>query len=244
MPPSSTECRGPGFTGPGVKQGSPPPSPGLGGFVDEHPSMEEICRFAEGTLSRERAHGVVAHFLRDCLSCAEEAARCNLLRLRRRARTGQNHGGYGTVIERAFSTVLHLASVVGREPEDLQDPREIVQGLEGAELVDSLLARSWSLRYQDCVEMVRLARSAVLAALEMSPETLGERRLADLRCRTWADLGNAHRVNDELPLAEDALARAAEFLDQGSGAPALKSRLYELQASLLSAQSSFGQAQV
>ena len=213
--------------------------------MDEHPSMEELCRFAEGTLPRERAHGVVSHILRGCQSCGEEAARRNLLHLRRRAGTGHGpgRGGYGTVIERAFSTVQHLASVVGREPEELQDPREIVQGLEGAALVDSLLARSWSLRYQDSAEMVRFARAAVLAALEMRPETLGERALADLRCRAWADLGNAYRVNDELSRAEDALSRSAELIDRGSGAPALKSRLYELQASLFSAQRSFDQAQ-
>jgi tetratricopeptide (TPR) repeat protein len=72
---------------------------------------------------------------------------------------------------------------------------------------------------------------------------MGALQLADLRCRAWAGLGNAYRVNDDLRLAEDALARAAAFLGKGSGNPFLKARIYEFQASLYGAQRSFDQAQ-
>jgi hypothetical protein len=57
----------------------------LGGFVDAHPRAEELRRFAEGGLSREEARRVVAHFLKGCRTCSEEAAQYNIFRIRQRS---------------------------------------------------------------------------------------------------------------------------------------------------------------
>jgi len=220
--------------------------------VDEHPSAVELRRFAEGKLSKEGARKVVAHIFQGCRTCSQEAARYNLMRLRRTTRTAPepSYRSYGPAIDRAFSAVLHLLPVLGG-PGKPVTPRDsshnssqnTPQGLSGPALVDSLIDLAWSIRYQEPVEMVRLARTAVLVAVEVQSETMDALQLADLRCRAWASLGNAYRVNDDLLLAEDALARAADFLGKGSGNPFLKARIYEFQASLYGAQRSFEQAQ-
>jgi tetratricopeptide (TPR) repeat protein len=211
--------------------------------VDEHPSTVELRRFAEGKLPKEGARKVVAHIFQGCRPCSQEAARYNLMRLRRTARTRPepSYRGYGPAIDRAFSAVLHLLPVLGDG--SAATPGDALRCLAGPALVDSLLDLAWSIRYQEPGEMVRLARTAVLAAVEIQTGTMDPLQLADLRCRAWAGLGNAYRVNDDLLLAEDALARAADFLGKGSGNPFLKARIYEFQASLYGAQRSFDQAQ-
>ncbi|MEA2603027.1 MAG: hypothetical protein QOF89_4019 [Acidobacteriota bacterium] len=50
--------------------------------VAEHPSPKELRQFAEGSLCREEARRVVEHILQGCHTCGDEAARCNLRRLR------------------------------------------------------------------------------------------------------------------------------------------------------------------
>jgi tetratricopeptide (TPR) repeat protein len=66
--------------------------------------------------------------------------------------------------------------------------------------------------------------------------------LADLRARAWAELGNAHRVVDDLPASEDALARALDLSGHGSGDPLLLARLMDLTASLYTDQRRFDEA--
>lgn len=51
-------------------------------IVAEHPSPKELRQFAEGSLCREEARRVVEHILQGCRACGDEAARCNLLRLK------------------------------------------------------------------------------------------------------------------------------------------------------------------
>jgi anti-sigma factor ChrR (cupin superfamily) len=56
--------------------------------MDEHPSLEELRRFAEGALSTEDARIVVAHFMKGCQTCSEETAKYNLSRMRQLAPSG------------------------------------------------------------------------------------------------------------------------------------------------------------
>jgi tetratricopeptide (TPR) repeat protein len=66
--------------------------------------------------------------------------------------------------------------------------------------------------------------------------------LADLEGRAWAELGNAHRVADDLPAAETALARALHRSSQGTGDPLLLARIMDLTASLYTDQRRFKEA--
>ena len=56
--------------------------------MDEHPSLEELRRFAEGMLSTEDARIVVAHFMKGCQTCSKETAQYNLSRMRQLAPSG------------------------------------------------------------------------------------------------------------------------------------------------------------
>jgi hypothetical protein len=90
--------------------------------------------------------------------------------------------------------------------------------------------------------MLELAKLARQAADRLSPEAHGQKETADLRCQAWAEMANAHRVNDDLPQAEAAMAWAMELHGQGTGSPFLLARLADLSASLFCDQRRFREA--
>jgi len=99
-----------------------------------------------------------------------------------------------------------------------------------------------SLRFSDPEGMVLAASLAVAIAerMDASRERGGED--ADLRSRAWAELGNAHRVADDLASAGHALSRALDLSKQGTGDPLLLARIMELTASLYTDQHRFQDA--
>jgi hypothetical protein len=118
------------------------------------------------------------------------------------------------------------------------DPRR----LRGLLKVEMLLAASWDLRYDDPQEMVRLAELALFAAERLEQARHGRAAVADARARAWAELGNAHRVADDLARAEPAMARAVSWQCRGSGDPWLVARIAVLMAALLTDQRRFTEA--
>jgi tetratricopeptide (TPR) repeat protein len=60
--------------------------------------------------------------------------------------------------------------------------------------------------------------------------------VADFQARAWGELANARRLNDDFAGAEEAFARAAELLDEGTGDVLVAARLLDLRASLRSSQ--------
>jgi tetratricopeptide (TPR) repeat protein len=96
---------------------------------------------------------------------------------------------------------------------------------------------------EDAARAVELAGLAV-AALDAAPASPGpgERTAADLRALTVGQLANAQRVATDLRAAERSFGRAFEALAQGTGDPAVRSRLQSLAASLRSDQGRFADA--
>lgn len=87
------------------------------------------------------------------------------------------------------------------------------------------------------------ASLAVSLAQQISQEhTRNRAELADLQARAWAELGNAHRVADDLTTAEADLARALECAEEGTGDPRLLALLMDLTASLYIDQRRFAEA--
>jgi len=70
--------------------------------VEEHPSPEDLRRFVEGSLDRDEARRVVAHFLDGCRTCGDEAVRYNLLRLSSGERSMVASGYYPAVMDHAL----------------------------------------------------------------------------------------------------------------------------------------------
>lgn len=98
--------------------------------------------------------------------------------------------------------------------------------------LDIFLERSWAVRHDDPTLMVQFARMALHCAQHLNPRRYGVHRVINLRCRAWAELGNAYRVHDQLDSAEYAFAQARELLAQGAHDGELENHLIEFEASL------------
>lgn len=107
--------------------------------------------------------------------------------------------------------------------------------LSGLAAYEALLERCQAVRYDDPLEMVRLASCAATLAERLDGSRYGKERVIDLQCRAWVELGNAHRVADCLVEAERALARAAQLFLQGTRDGFLEARMYDVHASFLNA---------
>ncbi len=102
--------------------------------------------------------------------------------------------------------------------------------------VEVLLAICFEARYRDPRQMLRLARQARSAAEQLDPALYG-RRLADLKARTWAELGNALRVNEQFDKVRDILKRARRLLEeQGTGDLLIQARIDDIEGSFWNAQ--------
>jgi tetratricopeptide (TPR) repeat protein len=126
-------------------------------------------------------------------------------------------------------------SALRASPQDLLTWEE-AEALRGWPKVEALLQLSFEARYNDPNEMWRLAFLAKTAAESLRPEQYGHKLVADIRARAWAELGNAFRIKDQLSDAEDALQRANNLLEQGTGDLLLLARIADLEASLRRAQ--------
>jgi tetratricopeptide (TPR) repeat protein len=85
--------------------------------------------------------------------------------------------------------------------------------------------------------MLSLAESAAGVAKHIKAEKYPwPGFIADLRARTFAELGNAYRVNDRFTEADKAFEQSIVFLEEGTGDSLLQARVLDLFASLRSAQ--------
>lgn len=106
----------------------------------------------------------------------------------------------------------------------------------GWPLVEALLQLSFESRYREPREMRWLAFEARLAAESVDPGDYEPGFVLDLQARAWAELANAHRVNDELEQAEAALAEARNLRRLGTGDLFLHARVADVEASLRTSQ--------
>ncbi|MFY9824437.1 MAG: hypothetical protein WAM82_23880 [Thermoanaerobaculia bacterium] len=226
--------------------------------MSEHLTAGQAERFLRGELSRPQAREALRHLLKGCEKCAGRLGPLLPLVLapERAAHEMAPAEGAGSCYDAPIARAL--ASALSRQPKPTTEEwARVEQGLDrlrssprglaglsddeardlrGWPFVEVLLQLSFEERYRNPEEMLRLALLAKTAAENLDPEDYDILLIADHQARAWAELGNAHRVNDELAEAEAALDIAEERLRQGSGNLLLLARVGDLRASLLSDQ--------
>lgn len=220
---------------------------------DRHPTPEMLEAFSNGSLASHAARAVVAHLVGGCSQCRGSLA----------LMTGplftpipeddveipaELDAAYDSAISAAYAAALAKTGGVGR-----RDPVRAVPGAEGLPLpgepdfatpdvCETLLDRSFALRFSDPATMLRLAELAAQSAEELDTKVYGAESTADLQARAWAEVANAHRIIGDLPLADRMMTRAVDCRSRGTGDPRLLARLSDLAASLACAQRRFDQA--
>ena len=225
--------------------------------MSDHLTADQAERFLRGELPRTQAKEVFRHLLKGCAACAGRLGPLLPLVLTPERTCADapvapgNH--YDAPIARA------LAAVLSRRPQPRnQEWARVEQGLNllrssprglagltedeamdlrGWPFVEVLLQLSFEERYRNPEEMLRLALLAKTAAENLDLETYDAPLIADHQARAWAELGNAHRVSDELDEAEAAFDTAEERLRRGTGNLLLLARVADLRSSLLNDQS-------
>lgn len=216
--------------------------------MGEHPSLDELQGFARGRLSSEGSRRVAAHLLRGCAFCG---FRLLPEMVEGVAADSSDDPRYDEALDRvleaqrrhgpaAFEIMVKTRQALAiLEAGGIAALAKKPWGLKDAASCEALLERSWSLRHDDPQEMLELANYAALLADHLSSERLDRAKLSDLRCRAWAALGNAYRVNDDLESADWASKQAGGLLLQGTGDLRLIAYVLDFQASLSCAQRQF-----
>jgi len=218
--------------------------------AEGHPEAVELAELIRGKLDKPTARSVVKHLLLGCPECgAAVEPEAELLLPGRALRPPSDEAKYDSPIGKAFATAQRhwqaLQSGQRLAETDLALPEELPApwiGREGEERCHALLKASWKLRYNDPAAMVALATLATAEAEQSAAGRLDEPSLVDLLAKSWAELGNAHRVTNNLQDAELALRRAALCLAEGSGDPRLRARVLDRISSLLTDQRRFKEA--
>lgn len=118
----------------------------------------------------------------------------------------------------------------------------------GGAVLDALLALSHDARYRDAVAMKDLAEAAVRVAMRLGQRETDQGRytqaqIVDMHVRSLGELANACRLNDEFEQADELISDALWYLDDaGSGDLMIRTRLYDLLASLRIDQRRLGEA--
>jgi tetratricopeptide (TPR) repeat protein len=225
--------------------------------VSDHLTADQAERFLRSELPRTQAKEVLRHLLKGCVECnGRLEPLLPLVFTPERTCTDTpvasgNH--YDAPIARALAAVLSRRpqprnqewarverglNLLRSSPRGLVDlTEEEAKDLRGWPFVEILLQLSFEERYRNPEEMLRLALLAKTAAENLDPTTYDAPLIADHQARAWAELGNAHRMNDELAEAEAAFDIAEERLRQGTGNLLLLAQVADLHASLLNDQS-------
>jgi tetratricopeptide (TPR) repeat protein len=216
--------------------------------AESHPDSGKLAILVYGNLEKRQAKDVIKHLLRGCPQCAREVApEAELLLPQNAPRPAGDGGEYESPIERAFDKArLHWRSL--KTGQTLAESEAVALSgappwAEGERRSQALLLASWKQRYNDPAAMVALASLAAAEAeakAAMSP--VPEPHLSDGLAEAWAELGNAHRVNNNLKEAELSLRHASRYAGQGTGSPAVVARVFDRTASLFTDQRKFREA--
>lgn len=225
-------------------------------MIERHPSADRLASFSRAKLTRPQNREVVRHLLSGCDRCARVLA----------AQAPQGMGfpnvtpmprDYDGAFAKARASFLwfqqeHLVEQQGapdllRALEDHPFDRQILLLMNGRKfwtwsLCCLLLDRSHEMGFKDPGRALDFARLGVRLSEQLSAESYGDTRVADLRARAWATLANSQRIASDFRASGQSFVRAERFLRRGTGDPLEKARVLLLKASLSSDQRRFPEA--
>jgi tetratricopeptide (TPR) repeat protein len=224
----------------------------------DHLSEQEMSDFLEGRLEPPSVRRLVDHLLTQCGTCHLRLLAAGLPEPLFRERERPPEDAYDAAIDRARRNVRKLLPrlIRDRERRDLgvkllEEKKGEWMQLTWPELrsfrfviphIEVLLQRSIGHRHSNPRQMLEDAKNAQYVADKGEATQYGEALLLDLRARTWAELGNARRVNEMYQEAEAAFEQARHLLEQGTGDLFIQARIDDLEASLRRAQRRFDEA--
>lgn len=225
-------------------------------MIERHPSADRLAGFSRAKLSRPQNREVVRHLLSGCERCAHALAAQAL------PGTGLANGfpsarDYDAAFAKARESFLwsqqeHLAEqqdapkLLGALADHPFD-RQLLLLMNGRRfwtwpLCCLLLDRAHELGFRDPGTALDYSRLGVRLSEQLSAESYGDERVADLRARAWATLANAQRIASDFRASGQSFLRAERLLRKGTGDPLEKARLLLLKASLSGDQRRFPEA--
>lgn len=220
-----------------------------------HPDRETLQAFLRSGLPAEQTRAVLRHLASGCRRCQEAMEPYATAMFQPGLQeepelTPELDAAYDAAIASACTRILSQHNELIARQELARKVSTLLRGAPLPEspgfwtvdLLEALLEKSRELRYDDPEGMLRLARLAQQAADRLDPAAHGVPETFELRARAWAELANAWRVQGNLPQAGEAMARALELGQEGTGSPVFRARLAELRASLLCDQRRFPEA--
>ena len=228
--------------------------------MSEHPRRETLESFLLNCLPSHEVAATVAHLLGGCDHCRDEmSSLATAMFLPDTAPapqlTAEEDAAYDRAISSAFGQALEAErammadrGVAERQVEEIlaalrrSEAPQLPEGHVSWGLCEALLAKSQALRHEEPAGMLYLANLARLGADRLDSEVYGEERRTDMQARSWAELANAYRINDDFPQAEAAMACALDLRTRGTGDALLYARIADLDASLLCHQRRFKEA--
>jgi len=221
--------------------------------LSDHLTAEEVDRFVRGRLAPAKRRKALRHLLRGCEECR---GRLRPLLVAAGPADGAPRQDAGARYDAPMARAL--AAVKSNRPEAPGVDRSLVDwGLElmrahpqdiggltdeqaemlgGRPMLHICLQLGFEERYRNPRRMFYFARMAWIAATHLDPAEHDPAVIADEQALAWAELGNAHRVNDELAAAAAALRTAENLREKGTGNSLLLARIADLKASLLAYQ--------
>jgi tetratricopeptide (TPR) repeat protein len=229
--------------------------------MTDHPPSESFAALIAGNLDRGEQKRVIRHLIAGCADCGDAAASAYRVLEQRgfatapryRPETYEFPVRYALRSARAsFARLEREREVAAREvaaalESDRSPLRELspgeAAGVRGWARAETLLKSVERVRAESPARAFEVARLAVEAATRLDVEAHPAGLVADLRCRTWAEMGNAQRLIGDLVAAERSLVAAQEHLAEGTGAPGLAADLLDRGASLRIDQRRFAEAE-
>jgi tetratricopeptide (TPR) repeat protein len=223
-------------------------------MLEGHPASVALRRFVEGELPPQDNVAVVRHLLDGCAQCAGRTATHwrELIALRGDPRQSAEAPSWRAVAERIDACRAGI-EMERREAHELfeklaaQPPKRRLLWIRNSHRYDTpaaclqLIEAAFDLCFDEPHQGVATAELALAVARALD-KSYGAELIADIEGRAWGVLGNSRRIVSDLGGAEQALKRARERLDEGTGDPIETARLTSFLSTQRIAQRRFDEA--